>query len=79
MIVFVDTSGILSVMNTDDQYHTAGAALWYQWIKERPQLITSNYVILETVSLLQRRMGSDLHSVFTFDRHFDEQGLMCLP
>ncbi len=132
MIVFVDTSGILSVMNADDQYHTAGAALWYQWIKERPQLITSNYVILETVSLLQRRMGmdtvrsfhqhispviqvkwitaeihqasvialltanrrhlslvdctsfeimrdSDLHSVFTFDRHFSDQGFMCLP
>lgn len=67
MIIFVGTSGILAVMNTDDQYHLAGAAAWRQWVKERPQLITSNYVILEAVSLLQRRMGMD--TVRSFYQH----------
>ncbi|RME49496.1 MAG: PIN domain-containing protein [Caldilineae bacterium] len=59
MDIFVDTSGIIALMNADDRFHPAAVALWHQWIDEQPQLITSNYVIVETVALLQRRIGME--------------------
>lgn len=63
MTIFIDTSGILAVMNADDRFHSAGLALWRQWADDHPQLVTSNYVVLETVALLQRRMGMEtVHS-----------------
>lgn len=57
MTVFVDTSGLLALMDSDDRFHQAATAVWRQWVEEQPQLITSNYVILETVALLQGRIG----------------------
>ena len=59
MTVFVDTSAILALMSPDDRFHQAAATMWRQWASQRPQLITSNYIVLETVALLQRRVGLD--------------------
>jgi predicted nucleic acid-binding protein len=59
MTIFVDTSGILAVMNADDRFHAAGIAIWRHWADDRPRLVTSNYVVLESVALLQRRMGME--------------------
>jgi predicted nucleic acid-binding protein len=67
MNVFVDTSAILAVMNADDRFHPAGSAVWRQWSEEHPQLITSNYVIVETAALLQRRMG--MEALRSFHQH----------
>lgn len=59
MVVFVDTSAFYALMTLDDPNHRAALAQWDIWQKsdEIPGLQTSNYVVLETISLIQNRLG----------------------
>lgn len=57
MSVFVDTSAFLAVLAADDEYHTAAAAIWQRLIAADVLLVTNNYVLVETLALLQRRIG----------------------
>lgn len=59
MTVFVDTSAFLAVFNRDDQFHPAASEQWRRFVDEDEQLICNNYVLVETIALLQRRFGLD--------------------
>jgi len=65
--IFVDTSGLLALFNTDDRFHPEADAAWRRWAAARPEMITSNYVLLESVALLQHRLGLDAVRVFHRD------------
>jgi predicted nucleic acid-binding protein len=56
---FVDTSAILALANKGDRFHGAAADLWMRWTVERPQVVTSNYVVLESIALMRSRLGMD--------------------
>ncbi len=132
MSIFVDTSAIFALVDGDDANNKRAKRVWEQFISERKRLITTNYVIVESFSLFQKRLGTDsardfyqdlcplmsvqwvdavahnagmaaavaasskklslvdcvsfvvmrrlgLQKVFTFDRHFREQGFTRLP
>ncbi|MBI4770640.1 MAG: PIN domain-containing protein [Chloroflexi bacterium] len=52
-LIFVDTSAWLAWVNRNDpNHHRAG-----QHMETRPRLITSNFVIDETITLALKRMG----------------------
>jgi predicted nucleic acid-binding protein len=55
--VFVDTSALLAVLRADDPWHAAAAEVWSRFALERPAVVTTSYVLLETSALLQRRFG----------------------
>jgi len=55
--LFVDTSALIAVLNADDHFHPQALKVWRQWMQEEAILLTSNYVIVETTALVQRRMG----------------------
>lgn len=57
MKVFIDTSGIYSALDLDDRSHFAAAQAWAILDEQRIDLITSNYVLLETLALIGRRLG----------------------
>ena len=57
MTVFVDTSAFLAVLAADDEYHTMAAAIWRRLIRDEEPLVTNNYVLIETLALLQHRVG----------------------
>jgi predicted nucleic acid-binding protein len=57
MSIFVDTSAFVAYLNRDDQHHTTAARVMQSLAKEKSQLVTTNYTILETTALLQRRLG----------------------
>ena len=65
MTAFVDTSAFLAILNPDDAQagrarETLGA------LAEQMRLVTSNYIVVETASLVHRRMGtSALRVLFT--------------
>jgi predicted nucleic acid-binding protein len=62
MSVFVDTSAFLAVLNETDSRHRQARQIWAELVEVERELITTNYVILETISLVQRRLGmSTLH------------------
>ena len=57
MTVFVDTSALIAVIYEGDQGHQGAARVWVDLINSRSPLATTNYVLLETAALLQRRLG----------------------
>ena len=64
MIVFVDTSAFLAVINRGDRFHQGAADLWQDLINQEERLICNNYVIVETTTLLQRRFGLEAVRAF---------------
>ena len=55
--VFVDTSAFYALVSETDQEHATARAIREQLKREAAPLLTTNYVLLESVSLLQRRHG----------------------
>ncbi len=55
--VFLDTSGLFAVFHKDDVRHSLGARTWRSLAESDVPLHTTNYVLVELVSLLQRRLG----------------------
>ena len=130
-MIFIDTTAFFAVLDEDDQQHASAMNFWVNMLEQKSKLITNNYVLLETIALLQRRIGitavmdirkitpllqvdwltADQHHgvvdylivtnrrrlslvdcssfetmrrlgirrVFTFDKHFAEQGFEVIP
>ncbi|MBI3693716.1 MAG: PIN domain-containing protein [Acidobacteria bacterium] len=57
MTTFVDTSAIHAVFDRDDTNHARAAETWHRLVGDGAPLLTTNYVLLETSALLQRRLG----------------------
>ncbi|MEW6219766.1 MAG: PIN domain-containing protein [Thermodesulfobacteriota bacterium] len=57
MIVYADTSGLFALMVRDDFMHVRAQLNFAHLASHDGRLLTSSYVLLETESLLQRRVG----------------------
>jgi len=57
MNMFVDTSALLAILDADDQNHAQARRLWTEALEQNTDLVCTNYVLLETFALLQRRLG----------------------
>jgi uncharacterized protein len=57
MSVYIDTSAFLSILNSDDPLHLSAVRTWVRLIDDQELIITTNYVVVETTALLQRRHG----------------------
>jgi len=55
--IFVDTSAFYALIDRSDRYHAQAAALWPDLLDDSITLLTSNYVVWETVCLMQNRIG----------------------
>ena len=132
MIYYIDTSALLAILDADDKDHIKAKQQWTDLILAEATLVCSDYVLVETLALIQHRISlmavkvfhedifplltiqwidksiyqagiasvlvaarKDLSLVdcvsfevmrrlgiqttFTFDKHFKEQGFVCLP
>ncbi|HJR52794.1 MAG TPA: PIN domain-containing protein [Gemmatimonadota bacterium] len=70
--VYVDTSAFYAAVVRDDASHVAARETFARLMAEDAELVTSSYVILETVALLQNRWG--IEAVRDWQR-FAEPGL----
>ena len=59
MALFVETSALFAVFDADDQNHARARAVWVEVLGRRELLITTNYVVVESFALAQRRLGLD--------------------
>lgn len=59
MPTFVDTSAILPLLNRADSDYLAARRVWQTLAVEQAELITSSYVMVESVALIQSRLGMD--------------------
>jgi predicted nucleic acid-binding protein len=57
MRVFVDTSALFAVLDAADQNHPRANAIWQALVTDDSVLVTTSYVLVETFSLLQHRLG----------------------
>jgi predicted nucleic acid-binding protein len=64
MVIFIDTSALLALVNTQDEFHSQAKHQWRTLLENKETLLSNNYVILESISLIQRRFGMDwMHSL----------------
>ena len=67
MMVFVDTSAFYALLDADDGEHPRSSAVWAELLANRDSLVTSNYALVETVALTQRRLGIEAVRLFEGD------------
>jgi len=59
MIVFADTSALFSLLVHDDYMHVRAKLNFAHFAAHHFRLLTSSFVLVETIALLQRRIGLD--------------------
>lgn len=59
MSLFVDTSALLAIIDADQVGHNEVSHVWHDLLNRERVLFTSNYVLVETFALVQRRLGFD--------------------
>jgi predicted nucleic acid-binding protein len=65
--IYVDTSAFYALLDRSDRYHSQASALWPDLLHDNITLLTSNYVVWETVGLLQKRIGFEAASLWCKD------------
>lgn len=87
MTTFVDTSALYALLDADDAFHEPARKAWSALLPATDgQLITTNYILIETFALVQSRLCSfhlmrrlGLRAAFTFDEDFRQQGFDAVP
>jgi predicted nucleic acid-binding protein len=64
MNIYIDTSAFLAVMDADDSEHESARLTWGSLMASNDIIICSNYVLVETLALLQHRFGMEAVRVF---------------
>jgi predicted nucleic acid-binding protein len=59
MRIFIDTSAFYALLDKDDSNHSKARKAWPALLKADNILVTTNYVLIESFALLQRRLGLD--------------------
>jgi predicted nucleic acid-binding protein len=62
--VCIDTSAFLAVFNADDRFHARARSRWQQLVESGSPLLCNNYVLVETVAVLQNRLGVEAELAF---------------
>lgn len=67
MNVFVDTSGFYAVLDAGDEMHGPAREAWVELLGSGANLHSTNYILVETIALLQSRIGMESVRAFTAD------------
>jgi predicted nucleic acid-binding protein len=57
LTVFVDTSALFSLLDADDAGHAIVLPAWNNGIDDCAGFVTSDYAVVETIALAQRKLG----------------------
>ena len=67
MRAFVDTSALYALLDRDDDNHIAAVDTWRELLTGEATLWVTNYVLVETSALVQRRLGMNALRAFVSD------------
>ena len=67
MAIFVDTSAFYALLDGDDEHHAPSAETWRQTMGSDEIVVTTNYVLVETLALVQSRLGVEAVRQFQED------------
>jgi predicted nucleic acid-binding protein len=57
MEIFVDTSAVYAFISEDDRNHEIARQIWETLLTGEDKLVTNSYVIVESITLIQQRLG----------------------
>jgi len=57
MEIFVDTSAIFALLDKETHFNQNAILTWERLLQENVRLVTNNYVLVESFTLLQSRLG----------------------
>jgi len=63
-VIFVDTSAVYALADRGDARHEEARRLLETALARRESLLTHNYVLVESLALLQHRLGSETAAKF---------------
>lgn len=66
--VFVDTSAVIALLASDDEQNTSAHAAWQTMGNVEAHLLSTNYVVVETLAVVARRLG--IQAVRDFQSEF---------
>jgi predicted nucleic acid-binding protein len=66
-LIYVDTSAFYALMDRADFYHQSAKELWPALLENDIGLRTSNYVVSESFTLIQHRLGYKAASIWYRD------------
>lgn len=58
MVTYVDASAFFAIVSSSDKNNQAAEAAWIELLDKGAHLVTSNYVLIETIALLHARLGT---------------------
>lgn len=87
--IFVDTSALYALLDESDKFHGRAADTFSRFSPDSTLLVCSSYVVLETLTLLQARIGLNavrrwradfqpILEIVWIDKTLHEQGLTAL-
>jgi predicted nucleic acid-binding protein len=65
--VFIDTSAFYALMDRSDSYHEKAKKLWSFLLDKNISFKTTNYIIIETLALIQSRLGFEAANLYSGD------------
>jgi predicted nucleic acid-binding protein len=57
MVIFVDTSAFYALLDADDRNHHRAKQIWLELLNQPVDFVCSNYILVESIALIQRRLG----------------------
>ena len=57
MTLFVDTSALYALLDADDESHAGAARAWRKIMASGENVVSTNYVLVETFALVRSRLG----------------------
>ena len=67
MTRFVDTSFFIALLSREDRFHSRADQAWKASLESDQTFFCTNYILLETFSLIQSRLGLEAVSEFQKD------------
>ena len=67
MTIFTDTSAFYAVLDRDDDNHQKARRIWNEVFSDENTVVTSNYVLVESFTLIQHRLGLEAVRAFQED------------
>jgi predicted nucleic acid-binding protein len=59
MSVFVDTSALVALLDSEDAGHETARAAWFAGLDDGEGFFTNNYIVVESCAVAQRRHGME--------------------
>jgi predicted nucleic acid-binding protein len=66
-LIYVDTSAFYALLDRSDRFHARAKDVWPALLEDNISLVTTNYVVSETVTVLQYQIGFEAASLWYKD------------